>query len=509
MKVRLRAGWLVLPLLLTAVASCGGGDSDDGSPADDVVTPGEDTSGTTPDQDVIPSGSDVPVQPDIQDPGCGPLNTPEHCGSCDIQCSGDTPYCVQNGSTWECGFGCSGATPDLCGTTCVNQQTDPAHCGSCEACTPPNNSTATCAFGVCGFTCNEGHHLCGQTCRSNQSPASCGNACTACPAPEHATATCDGTSCGWVCDTDYAMLGDGCVPATEVWVPQTSGVPSSKSLMSVWSSYSDPSVYAVGADGTILHSEGNGIWTVQTSGTTETLFGVWGSDSSDIYAVGSNGVVLHSTGNGVWTAQTGIPDTVWLWAVWGLDSGDVYVVGGDDTFGRIYHSNGDGTWIEQEAAQNPWHEFVSISGEAINGMYAIDSNPSGGWIFYSDGDGQWSVEQEGLEILEAYNGISVAKGGTDWWIVGDNGTIVHGRGQSTYTQEPTTSTADLKAVSAIGPSNRYAVGSDGTILHREGYDPEWVAQDSGTTETLTAIWYGFGGYYVVGYNGTILFKESL
>ena len=47
-------------------------------------------------------------------------------------------------------------------------------------------------------------------------------------------------------------------------------------------------VFAVGANGTILHSTNDGAsWHAQTSGTTQTLYGVWGSGPNDVFAVGA------------------------------------------------------------------------------------------------------------------------------------------------------------------------------------------------------------------------------
>jgi hypothetical protein len=55
--------------------------------------------------------------------------------------------------------------------------------------------------------------------------------------------------------------------------------------------------YAVGANGTILYSTGDGKWSPQVSNTTALLTGVWASGPNDIYVVGAdasnNGVVMH------------------------------------------------------------------------------------------------------------------------------------------------------------------------------------------------------------------------
>ena len=38
-------------------------------------------------------------------------------------------------------------------------------------------------------------------------------------------------------------------------------------------------------------------WSEMDSGTTDTLWGVWGSSGSDVFAVGDNGTILHYNGS--------------------------------------------------------------------------------------------------------------------------------------------------------------------------------------------------------------------
>lgn len=75
-------------------------------------------------------------------------------------------------------------------------------------------------------------------------------------------------------------------------------VQSGLRLNSAWSS--GPSdVYAVGLDGTILHSSGDDVWNQQKIGRLNELTPVYGSSASDVYAVES-GSVLHSSRDGSW-----------------------------------------------------------------------------------------------------------------------------------------------------------------------------------------------------------------
>jgi photosystem II stability/assembly factor-like uncharacterized protein len=52
--------------------------------------------------------------------------------------------------------------------------------------------------------------------------------------------------------------------------------------------------FVVGENGTILHStDGGTTWISEASGTTSTLTGVFGFGETDVYAVGANGTILH------------------------------------------------------------------------------------------------------------------------------------------------------------------------------------------------------------------------
>ncbi len=107
-------------------------------------------------------------------------------------------------------------------------------------------------------------------------------------------------------------------------------------LFGVWGS-SGSNVFAVGADGVILHFDGTN-WGAMTSDTNVALFGAWGSSDSDVFAVGSNGVILHYDGTS-WVAETGDPGAPSIQGVWGSSGSDVFAVGES---GGIQHYDGTG-----------------------------------------------------------------------------------------------------------------------------------------------------------------------
>jgi hypothetical protein len=111
-------------------------------------------------------------------------------------------------------------------------------------------------------------------------------------------------------------------------------------LTSVWGTTST-NVFTVATNGGIYRSVNDcNVWTPMTSPTPDSLFGVFGSDSTKIWAVGQAGTVLFNSGGTSWATQSSgtTTDLRWVWA----DSAsgyaaDVYAVG---DAGTIEHYNG-------------------------------------------------------------------------------------------------------------------------------------------------------------------------
>ena len=154
------------------------------------------------------------------------ISSPGHCGGCSTACSSGFPYCSPTGNSadpFACTSGCAVGL-SLCGASCVNEQSDPTHCGGCNtACPAITGGTPTCSSGgTCGFTCNASDHTCGTgngaSCAANNDPNNCGvgAACGKCTAPANATATCTGgTTCAYQCNPNAHPCGSACVLNTD------------------------------------------------------------------------------------------------------------------------------------------------------------------------------------------------------------------------------------------------------------------------------------------------------
>lgn len=91
-------------------------------------------------------------------------------------------------------------------------------------------------------------------------------------------------------------------------------------------------LYAVGAQGTILHSAGKETpWSSMASGTSEHLLAVWRVGPKDVYVVGNKGVILHYNGTTWHRMSSGAAN---LRGIWGSGPSDIRVFGDGGTILR-------------------------------------------------------------------------------------------------------------------------------------------------------------------------------
>jgi hypothetical protein len=100
---------------------------------------------------------------------------------------------------------------------------------------------------------------------------------------------------------------------------------SSVSLRDIWGS-SSSDVFAVGAEGTILHYNGNS-WKSMDDNSTNGYYCIWGSSPSDVYAVTELlGVIYHYNGRG-WSNDQRVTLRATLLCIWGSSANDIFTGG--------------------------------------------------------------------------------------------------------------------------------------------------------------------------------------
>jgi hypothetical protein len=399
------------------------------------------------------------------------------------------------GTKVELGLGCAPGIPLIDGKCCLPSCTGNI-CGAADGC-----------GGVCPTgTCTQPHSTCkGGKCECNW--ASCGGTC--CSSSAHVCTaantccrpTCTGRECGpdptcnipdacGTCPGDKVCNTQGkCVDKTS-WVAVTSG--TTQGLYGVWGS-SSSDVWAVGDSGTILHYQG-GKWSSVTSGTTDDLNAVFGMSAAKIWAVGAGGTILHYNGLG-WSAQTsGVSNN--LFGIWGSTAtGDLYVVGGAGTILHCDTSSSSATWSKMTSGTSL--ALRAVWGTTADKVWAVGA---GGTVLHHDGT-SWTGEAGGGPY-----GHNAIWGSSTSFIraVGVNGQIRSYDGSS-WSGESAPTSQDLNAIWGASTADIWVVGDAGTVLH---YNGSWASEPSGVTKRLRGVWGTVGGdIWAVGVGGTILRRQ--
>lgn len=271
--------------------------------------------------------------------------------------------------------------------------------------------------------------------------------------------------------------------------------PVGNALNGVWGAAADD-VWAVGAQGTILHFDGV-TWSSVPSGTTSHLHAVWGSGPDDVWAVGGEtfwtfedegtGVILHWDGR-VWTST--MPGTRGLRAVWGTAANDVWAVG----YGTILHFDGV-AWTSSWSGHD--YHLLGVFPGARDDVWAVGDYPpilhfdgvtwtpveditpgigESGAVWGTAPDDVWTVSRvrgrahwdgSAWTITGSYGFRSLS--GTapdDLWAVGPF-SLDHWDGDE-WSSTPAPYDSDLRGVFSSAPDDVWAVGAGGTILHFDG-----------------------------------------
>jgi hypothetical protein len=256
--------------------------------------------------------------------------------------------------------------------------------------------------------------------------------------------------------------------------------PQGNDLYGLWVT-SSSDVWAVGDRETVLHFDGN-VWSGAVLATGDngqmggTLYGVWADDRQNAWAVGidsglSATVLFHDgsadAGPFAWSRVTVPTAGLALYAVWG-DPQRQYVLAAGS--GAVLRYNRTTLQWTQDTA--PSVDIRAIWGSGPTNLWAVGAT---GAVLNNTGGSTWTqASLGGIPSGQSYYGIWGDPAGSNIWIVGGGGVVIHGNA---------TGWALVPVTAEMLTTNFWAVrGDDGGHV--------WVA---GQSLTLGAVVYEWDG----------------
>jgi hypothetical protein len=275
------------------------------------------------------------------------------------------------------------------------------------------------------------------------------------------------------------------------WIAETSN--ATEDLFAIWGS-SESDIYAVGASGRILHFDGTA-WASRNSGRGEALAAIWGSGANDVWVAGASGILLHATDGGMTWNVVPSGTTANLNGLWGFPNGPLYAVAANGVVVRAMTPGGT------------WSQSAKLTGIILNGVWG--SSPSDLYVVgkgspsgsHSTDGASWATALTtsfGLDAIYGWGASSVVTVGDrdiQWWKSGLG--MFLSRGGSVP--------VNLHGLWGTSVTDFYIVGDQGTILRKTG-STGWDTQPEGAPSvTLYGVWgSGAGDVRAVGVMGTIL-----
>lgn len=193
----------------------------------------------------------------------------------------------------------------------------------------------------------------------------------------------------------------------------------------LWWVWMDPAggVWTVGGKGRVVRIDSAGTASEEVLDEAVTLFGIWGTSSSDLWTVGGDVSVSHSGARmwhydgSAWTAvelPTEVQERVAVYKVWGTSSSDVWAVG---TSGLAMHWDGASWTVTDTGIESNLFTVHGAEGD----VFAVGGEFSGAVIRW---DGNAWVSETTVEMPQ-FNGVYAREGcptvavgtigGAVWW----------------------------------------------------------------------------------------------
>jgi RHS repeat-associated protein len=250
--------------------------------------------------------------------------------------------------------------------------------------------------------------------------------------------------------------------------------------------YTNGTLLAVGAAGTILASQDGIGWTPRTSGTTQNLNSI-AFGGGVFVAVGAAGTILTSSDGLTWTARTSGTANELKSVTFG--SGQFVAVGLSGTV--LTSANGTAWTVRTSGTTNVLYGVVCGYGNYV----AVGAS---GTIRTSTDGISWTARTSG--ITTALHAVTCNV--NQFVTVGASGKILTSTDLVTWTSRTSGLTTALNSVYSHGTS-LFSAGASGRILFsNDGIT--WSSLTSGSTQTLNQTGFGFGQFLTLGAAGTIL-----
>lgn len=243
-------------------------------------------------------------------------------------------------------------------------------------------------------------------------------------------------------------------------------------FLSMWG-YNENDLWVVGSDagsGPALYHYDGAAWSKKDTGSSGTLWWIWGSDDKLMMSGDAGRVVTHDIAAGTFTEEVLNP-SITFFGIWGSSETDVWAVGGDS-----FSSSNAQLWHYDGAA---WAQWTDVP----------------------------------VEFEDLFQGFKVwGSGPNDVWVVGSNMFTMHWDGASwTYVAPPGAekTTRSLFTVNGDGAGNVFAVGGvgDGTILRWDG--AAWVDESPAGAPQFNGTFTRAGSETVAcGVTGTLYRRDS-
>ncbi len=268
--------------------------------------------------------------------------------------------------------------------------------------------------------------------------------------------------------------------------------------------------WAVGENGTILHTRNGGITWEAQSNPTHLLFDVCITSNNMAFVVGDRGTILQTQdGGNNWNSQDSrtaecFGGTHFVTPKKGWSVAEAGVI--------LHTTNGGAIWLPQKS--NTTQDLLAV--------YFIDEET--GWcvgsageiVHTSDGGLTWSRQNSGV-IMNLFDIHFTTK--KEGWIVGLFGTLLYtvDGGEnwhfSTLTQQLKkngyTQNVWFNAVYFITPQIGWVVGVDGLVFHTDDGGETWSRQQVNTLNFLYDVYFiSKDEGWIVGKNGLILHTQD-